>query len=182
MGRPLRSLKRDAIYHVFNRSAGKRRIFQSDEDYAVFGETLKDVQTKVPMRVLAFCFMPNHWHLVVWPFEKYSLSDFMHRVTTKHAKQHNVANGIEGCGHVYQERFRAVEVEDERQLIVVLRYVEANARTAGLVSCAQDWKWSSACAARDCLRTPPIDQWPIPRPRDWFELLNQFQPEDPAAE
>jgi putative transposase len=173
MGRPPRCLKSDAIYHVFNRSAGKRQIFLTDEDYSVFGEAVKKAQTRVPMRVLAFCLMPNHWHLVVWPLRNYSLSDFMHRLTTKHAKQNNVDYGLAGCGHVYQERFRSVEVESDRQLLTVLRYVEANARNAGLVTRAEDWKWSSACPNRDILRTPTIDTWPIPRPVDWLKILNQ---------
>ena len=169
MGRPLRILKPDAIYHVFNRSAGKRAIFHTEEDYAVLGETLKQVQTRVAMRILAFCFMSNHWHLVLWPFGTCSLSDFMHRVTTGHAKRHNADRDLAGCGHVYQGRFRSVEVVDERQLLTVLRYVEANALAAGLVTRAE----TSACAERDFRRTPTIDTWPVPRPDNWLALLNQ---------
>lgn len=189
MGRPPRILKPDAIYHVFNRSAGKRTIFHTDADYRRFGNAVRYAQTRVAMRVLAFCFMPNHWHLVLWPSATCSLSAFMHRVTTRHATDHNVDHGLAGCGHVYQERFKNVEVEDERQLITVLRYVEANALRAGLVARAEHWRWSSACPHRDLRHTPSIDSWPIPRPPNWLALLNEgptqsamLEPETSALE
>jgi putative transposase len=116
--------------------------------------------------------MPNHWHLVVWVFTGQSLTDYMHRLTTKHGRQHNKDRNMEGYGHVYQERFKMVEIADHRQLLTVLRYVESNPRKAGLVKQAQDWKWSSAFHDDRRRIGPSIDTSPALRPSTWLELLN----------
>ena len=173
MGRPHRVTKDDGIYHVFNRAAGRRTLFDDDRDYRRFAKLLKETQTKVSLRILAYCLMPNHWHLVVWVFTGQSLTDYMHRLTTTHGRQHNEDRDMAGFGHVYQERFRTVEVESDRQLLTVLRYVESNPRAAGLVKQAQEWKWSSAYQHERDRIGPNIDTSPVTRPSTWLDLLNQ---------
>jgi putative transposase len=48
------------VYHVLNRANAKRRIFEHDRDYLAFERVLGEVQERVPMRILAWCVMPNH--------------------------------------------------------------------------------------------------------------------------
>ena len=66
-----RSARRSAggvVYHVLNRGNGRQRLFHKPGDYDAFVELLTDVKAAVPgVRVLAYCLMPNHWHLVLWP-------------------------------------------------------------------------------------------------------------------
>jgi putative transposase len=172
VGRTLRGINDDSIYHVFNRGAGKRQLFDRHGDYVYFERLLQEVQTRVAIRVLAFCLMPNHWHLVLWPLEGQLLSTFIQRVTTRHAIKHNRDHGVAGCGHVYQGRFRSVAVKDQPQLVNVLRYVEANPRAAGLVHRAEDWAYSSASARTTRRSRPAIDTSAFPRPTTWLDLLN----------
>ncbi len=172
MGRAPRGINDDSIYHVFNRGAGKRPLFDTGAEYDYFEQLLTEVQTRVSMRVLAYCLMPNHWHLVVWPFDAQSLPTFMQRVTTRHAIRHNRERGLAGCGHVYQGRFESVAVRDDLQLVNVLRYIEANPRAAGLVTRAEDWTWSSASARPEARPRPRVDTSPVPRPATWLDLLN----------
>ncbi len=67
MGRPQRIAEGGRVYHVLNRANARLPIFEKDEDYRVFERVLTEVQERVAMRILAYCLMPNHWHLVVWP-------------------------------------------------------------------------------------------------------------------
>jgi putative transposase len=173
MGRPIRHIRSDAIYHVFNRAAGRRRLFDSDEQYSGFARILREAQTRVPIRILAYCLMPNHWHLVIWLFDASSLPRFMHRVTHRQAREHNIERDMAGHGHVYGERYKCVLVKDDRHLLTVLRYVEANPRVAGLVRRAEEWPWSSAYALRLVKDGPNIDTSPVPRPADWLAFLNR---------
>jgi putative transposase len=173
MGRPIRDLRSDAIYHVFNRAAGRRRLFESEEQYAWFARSLRAAQTRVPIRILAYSLMPTHWHLVLWLFDASSLPRFMHRVTQRQARQHNIERDMAGHGHVYGERYECVLVKDDRHLLAVLRYVEANPRAAGLVERAEEWPWSSAYARRLVQDGPNIDTSPTPRPTDWLDFLNR---------
>jgi len=64
MPRPLRIAPGGFVFHVLNRAHGKRRIFHTDRDYQAFERVLAEVQQRVSMRILAWCLMPNHWHLL----------------------------------------------------------------------------------------------------------------------
>jgi len=55
------------VYHVLNRAVGRATLFDKTGDYAAFEKVLRQANAWVPMRLLAFCVLPNHWHLVLWP-------------------------------------------------------------------------------------------------------------------
>ena len=68
MGRPHRHALGGYVYHVLNRANGRLPIFQKESDYAAFERILGQALEHVPgVRLLAYCLLPNHWHLVVWP-------------------------------------------------------------------------------------------------------------------
>jgi putative transposase len=75
-------------------------------------------------------------------------------------------------GHVYQDRYHNVLVETGPPLLRILRYVEANALTANLVTRAEDYPWSSASFEALEDGRPFICEWPIEKPSNWFEWLN----------
>ena len=62
-----RALAANYCYHVLNRGNHRAQVFHKDDDYQAFVNLLPEASLRVPMRVLAFCLMPNHFHLVVWP-------------------------------------------------------------------------------------------------------------------
>ncbi|MHB1036886.1 MAG: transposase [Pirellulales bacterium] len=64
MTRRLRVSRGGYVYRVLNRAAGRARILRKARDYEAFEGTLPQVGQRVPMRVLAWCLMPDHWHLV----------------------------------------------------------------------------------------------------------------------
>ncbi|MDI3466567.1 MAG: hypothetical protein OJF50_005388 [Nitrospira sp.] len=67
MGRPLRMAPGDCVHHVLNRANGRVSLFEADGDYAAFERVLAATCERIAMRLLAYCVMPNHWHLVLWP-------------------------------------------------------------------------------------------------------------------
>lgn len=121
--------------------------------------------------------MSNHWHFVVWPEKDDQLSKFFGYLGLTHATRWQVAHQTVGTGHVYQARFKNFMVQEDEHLLWVLRYVERNPVRAGMVLRAQDWQWSSLYAR---LHGPApirklIADWPVERPRNWVELVNQPQ-------
>jgi putative transposase len=78
-------------------------------------------------------------------------------------------------GHIWQGRFRAFPIQEDDHLLTVLRYIERNPVRAVLVERAQDWRWSSAWLPPRA--TPILDPWPIPRPSNWLEWVNEPQTE-----
>jgi putative transposase len=143
MGRPKRAAKGGLIYHVLNRANARMMIFDKDEDFEAFERTLIEAIAKFNMRLLSYCLMGNHWHLVVWPRKDEDLSRFTGWLTLTHTQRWHAHQGTTGSGHVYQGRFKSFPVQDDEHFYTVCRYVERNALRAGLVKSADEWRWSS---------------------------------------
>jgi putative transposase len=166
------------IFHVLNRGVGKMELFQSPHDYRAFESLLVECKQFVPMRILAYCLMPNHWHLVLWPEEDGQVTAFMQRLTVTHASRWNLQRQRSGAGHVYQGRFKSFPVETDEHYYALVRYVERNAARAGLVSRAEAWPWSSLWhLTRETEIGGELCPWPLPRPISWLAYVNQVQRE-----
>ena len=159
------------FFHVLNRGNRRQVLFEQASDYAAFLAILAEAPLARHARLLAFCVMPNHWHLVLWPQESYALSAYVHWVTSTHVRRWLKHRGLVGTGHVYQGRYKSIPIATGPHLLTVLRYVEANPVRAGLTEEATAWPWSSA-GGHTAGRRPELCAWPIPRPSDWDALLN----------
>lgn len=172
MARSLRNAPPCAVHHVVNRGNRRAVIFHNAGDYQAFVDVLREACAKFDMRLIAFCVMPNHWHLVLWPGEDVSLSAFMQWLTSTHVRRYHAYHDLVGTGHLYQARYRNRICESERRLLATIRYVEANPRAANLVQRARDWKWSSLRmrvrgGEEDFLRPCPIEL-----PRNWPDYVD----------
>jgi putative transposase len=184
MGRPLRVNLGGYVYHTLNRGNGRAVIFHKDGDYEAFERILGETLDHVPgVRLLSYCLMPNHWHLVLWPRKDGELSDFMHWLTLTHTQRWHAHYRDVGCGHLYQGRFKSFPVQEDEHLLTLCRYVERNALRAGLAARAEAWRWSSlwqrqqAEAERSVLLSPG----PVPWPTGWLKHVNQAQTEAEVA-
>ena len=175
MPRPLRNAKGDVVYHVLNRGNGRARIFRTARDYEAFEEILVAAQERAAMRITAYCIMPNHWHLVLWPRKDGDLSEFMRWLTVTHTQRWHAAHGTAGSGHVYQGRFKSFPVQSDEHYLTVCRYVERNALQASLVRRAQQWRWSSLWhrLAKESGMKSHLTSGPLPFPEPWDRLVNQ---------
>ena len=151
MPRTARILRADGYYHVLNRGNGGGRIFHADGDYAAFLRVLAEGLERFGVELLAYCLMPNHWHLVLRPRrDGRALSRLMQWLGVTHARRHHAAHRTRKGGHLYQGRFKCFPVQDDRHFLVLCRYVESNPLRAGLVRRrAENWRWSSLRARRD---------------------------------
>jgi putative transposase len=165
------------VYHVLNRANGRLRLFKKDEDFLAFEQVLLAAHRRTPIRVLDWCLMPNHWHLVLWPEKDGELTAFMRWLTLTHAQRWKHAHAAVGHGHLYQGRFKSFPIEQDAHLLAVLRYVERNPVRANLARRAEQWRWGSALVRRDPsheLRAL-LSPWPIGRPARWLELVHSPQ-------
>jgi putative transposase len=165
------------VYHVLNRANGRLRLFKKEGDFVAFEEVLLEAFQRAPIRILDWCIMPNHWHFVLWPERDGQLTQFLRWLTLTHAQRWKHAHNAVGHVHLYQGRFKSFPIEENSHLLTVLRYVERNPVWAKLVKLAQEWRWGS-CAVRPdrshALRTL-LTKWPVNRPRQWVEYVNQPQ-------
>ena len=177
MGRPLRASEGGYVYHVLNRANARLPLFQKDGDYAAFHRVLAEACAHEPMRVLSWCVMPNHWHLVLWPEKDGALSRFMAWLTLTHTQRWHTHYHNVGSGHLYQGRFKSFPVQEDAHVLAVCRYVERNALRAGLVGRAEDWRWCSLGqrAAGTALAQTVLREGPVPYPPCWHEEVNRPQ-------
>ena len=121
------------MYHVLNRANARVQIFNSDKDYQLFESVLEEAVGKYDLGLLSYCIMPNHWHLVLCPKNDGDLSRFMGWLTNTHTRRWHTGKGTIGQGHLYQGRYKSFLCQDDNHFLVLVRYVERNARRANLV-------------------------------------------------
>ena len=91
MPRRLRVASGGYAYHVLNRAVGRMRIFGKERDFEAFEEVIAEARSRLPMGVLAWCVLPNHWHLALWPRRDGDLSEFMCWLTVTHTQRWHAA-------------------------------------------------------------------------------------------
>jgi putative transposase len=177
MGRPHRAAEGGYVYHVLNRANARMRIFEADADYEAFEEVLKEAIERTETRLLAYCLMPNHWHMLVWPREDGELSQFVGWLTLTHTQRWHAYRNSAGSGHLYQGRFKSFPVQEDDHLYTVARYIERNALRAKLTSRAETWRWGSLYRwQRDSAEDRKLlASWPVPRQSGWIDHVNALQ-------
>ena len=88
MPRSARASAGGYCYHVINRGNARAEVFHKDEDLDAFVRVMGEATIRVPMRVVAYCLMTNHFHLVLWPRADGDLSRWMHWLLTTHVRRY----------------------------------------------------------------------------------------------
>jgi putative transposase len=182
MPRRLRFAGGGYVYHVLNRAVGRATLFRKEGDFAAFERVLGQVSEFQPMRLLAYCLMPNHGHLVLWPKADGDLSTYVRWLTVTHTQRHHAHYHTAGTGPLYQGRFKSFPIQQGDHLRAVCRYVERNPLRAGLVAKAQGWRWSSL-GGRNAARALALSEWPEARPerQTWLKSVNGAETEAELA-
>jgi len=180
MGRVRRVDVGGMVYHGLNRANFGTALFKKQEHYGDFLALLAESLAWVPVRVLAYCLMPNHWHLVLYPRADGDLSRFMQRITLTHTQRYHARTRTIGYGHIYQGRYKSLPVEQDGHFLTLVRYVERNAKRAGLVRRAEEWPWSSVHVRLygNADQKGLLSAWPVPEPGNYVEWLNRSQPKE----
>ena len=181
MGRPKRVDVGGYVYHALNRAGAGATLFEGPADYQQFEEVLAEAAARTPMRLLAYCLMPNHWHLMLWPAQDGALARCMTWLTLTHTQRWHARRGSAGSGHLYQGRYKSFLVQADDHLLAVARYVERNPLRARLVRRAEAWRWGSLWRRERApvqgpeQLAPLLAAWPVARPEDWRASVNRAQ-------
>jgi putative transposase len=116
-------------------------VFFNDEDRWFYLSVLHKQSRKFGLRIVGYCLMTNHVHVVAIPTEPSSLAKALGRTHLIYTQKINIQN--KRSGHIWQNRFFSCAL-DEHHLIAALAYVERNPVRAGMVEKAWDYPWSSA--------------------------------------
>ena len=141
MPRTARASLGNWCYHVLNHGNARAEVFHKTEDYAAFVDLLAPACERVSPRLVGWCLLPNHFHLVLWPRKDEDLGRWMQWLLTSHVRRYH--KHYHSSGHVWQGRFKAFPIQRDEHFLTVLRYVERNALRAKLVQSADDWRWGN---------------------------------------
>ena len=122
------------------RGINKQQIFEDDEDCEKFLWVLKDTKEQSGYKLLAYCLMGNHIHLLI-KVEKEPLEQIFKRIGGKFVYWYNIK--YQRTGHLFQDRFKCEPVEDDSYLLTVLRYIHQNPVKAKICENVEDYKFSS---------------------------------------
>ena len=174
MGRPLRNSQGGYVYHVIGRGLKPKPMFRSTEDYQEFDRTLAQAVDRFESRLLAFCVLPKHWHLVLIPRKDGDLSRLMAWLMTTHSARWHTKPRRSGTGGLYERRFRSFPVQDDMMLLNIIHFVESHPLRASLVELLDDWPWSSLVrrSIERPLSGPLLSSPPVPLPLDWSHRLS----------
>lgn len=149
-------------YHIYNRGSEKRPIFESRRDYQRFLKTLKYYQIDGPkpkfshfpsltvseldsskkmIEIIAYCLMPNHFHLLIKQIREKGITEFMSKFLNSYTKYYNTK--YNRVGALLQGMFKAVLIENDEQLLHVSRYIHLNPVSSFLVKNLNQYEWSS---------------------------------------
>jgi len=173
MARRRRCLLSGVPCHITQRGVDRRETFSSGEDYNTYLDLLRQNLEEADVRILAWCLMTNHLHLIAVPGRADSVSILMRRVQGRYAQYYNAHNRRNG--HLWQNRFFACMLAPDH-LWAAIAYVERNPVRARIVRRAEEYRWSSAVAhvtGGDGPQLLEMEWWRRAGRRDWREVLNR---------
>jgi putative transposase len=179
MPRTARASLGNWCYHVLNRGNARAEVFHKAEDYAAFIGLFEPACERLRMRILGYCLMPNHFHLVLRPYGDGDLGRWMQWLMTSHVRRYHRHYG--SSGHIWQGRFKAFPIQEDDHFLTVLRYVERNALRAALVRRAEAWPWGSLRARLARGGSELLAATPVRLPRNWKSAVNDPQTEAEVA-
>jgi REP element-mobilizing transposase RayT len=130
----------EQYYHLYNRGNNFQTIFFEQENYLYFLSLIRKYLTPEDVEVIAYCLMPNHYHLLVY-LHSDDLSKCMQPLLLAYTKAIN--KRFNRVGALFQGRFKGKWIDRNAYLLHLSRYIHHNPVTAGLVSKPEDWEFSS---------------------------------------
>ena len=140
MPRTARRKSQSGIYHIMLRGINKQTIFFDNEDMARLHSTLLRFKKTSDFQLYAYCFMPNHIHLLIREQHE-PISRIMQKISSSFVFWYN--QKYERCGHLFQERYKSEVVEDDQYFLALLRYIHQNPLKPGMVQKVEEYRWSS---------------------------------------
>lgn len=140
MPRCARLKSKTGIYHIMLRGINQQQIFEDDEDNLKFISILKEYKENFAFKVIAYCLMGNHIHLLIDECDN-DIGDIIKKIGTKFVYWYNTK--YMRIGHLFQDRFKSEVVESDEYLLTVVRYIHQNPLKAGICDNLNNYKFSS---------------------------------------
>jgi REP element-mobilizing transposase RayT len=156
-------------YHLYNRGVNKQKIFFSDKNYSYFIFQLSSY-FRGEADILAYCLMPNHFHIVIHVKSGNFLKKSLHPFLVKYSKAINKEQNR--VGPLFQGRYQVNLIEDDGYLLECVKYIHLNPVRAEIVDLPVKWKYSSYSAYLSATHADFVETGPV---MEYFETIKEFQ-------
>lgn len=142
MGRKKLEWYPGAMYHVTARGNRKSELFSEKTDYQFYLACIREALNyyKDSYRIMSYCLMTNHVHIQIEANEK-PVNFFIGRINNFYAKNFNIKYSF--IGHLFQARYNAKIIKNDKYVLDVSRYIHLNPVRAKIVDKAEEYEWSS---------------------------------------
>jgi len=127
-------------YHIYNRGNNRQNIFFSDRNFEFFVRRLFEY-TDCNSEIVAYCLMPNHFHLLVKIIDSEKFASSIKNFFISYSKAINSERSR--TGHLFEGRYKCKFVPEDNYLLHLSRYIHLNPVRAGLAAKPKNWKYSS---------------------------------------
>jgi len=128
-------------YHIYNRGNNRQDIFFEEKNYDYLVKLLEKNKEKYNLTIVAYCLMPNHYHLLIRQDGDSQISQFIRSTFQSYVQAINRA--YDRSGRLFEKQGDGKEVDDEGYLMHVCRYIHLNPLEAGIVKRLEDWRYSN---------------------------------------
>jgi putative transposase len=158
MGRKARLILPGYPHHIVQRGHNKQTVFRDDGDRRYYLDLLATYVQRYDCRLMAYCLMTNHIHLLIRPYDRNHMIKLLHGVGFMYAKYFNLTE--ERSGAFWENRYHSSVIMEEIYLWRVAQYICLNPVRAGIVENPGDYPWSSAkMHFNGEMNGLPIDDW-----------------------
>jgi putative transposase len=129
------------IYHIYNRGASRALLFRDEDNYVFALRKIKRYARELTLTLIAYCLMPNHYHLLVRQDGQEQAGLLPQRVFNSYTKAYN--KRYDHSGTLFEGPYKAIHLKNESHLLHLCRYIHANPVKDGLASTPEDWPYSN---------------------------------------
>ena len=167
-------------YHIFNRGAGKSKIFFVEDNYRYLLDLIQKYMGKYDISMIAYCLMPNHYHFLLRQMAGEPISKFINVLFNSYVQALNRQQ--DRTGTLFGGRFKHICLDDWNYLSHLCRYIHRNPVKAGLVSAPEDWVYSNFrewIGLRNSeLKDDAFIQTHFPNPEEYMLFVNDIRDEE----
>ena len=130
-----------SFFHVMSQGINKNYIFKDEIDIKFYIKNMYEIKDKYNAKIIAYCIMNNHTHMLIETKTTENLSKYMHCLNTRYGIYYN--KKYKRTGYVFRDRYKAEGIYSEEQLHNCIKYIYDNPVKAGLCNNAKEYEFSN---------------------------------------
>lgn len=147
--------QKGVYYHIYNRGVSKSNLFREPTNYLFVIEKLQRYSLENLVGVIAYCLMPNHYHLLLRQDGEQPAGHVPQAMFNSYSKAYNLRYSHNGT--LFEGRYRAKPIQSTSHLLHLCRYIHGNPVKDGLVGDPADWPWSNYLEFTGERKSPLVD-------------------------